>query len=86
MASLGFFAPMALKPIFVALMIVAAPMGMVIGELAMLAIYFGVFLPFGLVFRIIGRDALQRSICKQNATYWQSKAPPPSAASYYRQS
>ncbi len=85
-AILGFTASFALKPVFVTMMLVATPVGMVIGELAMATIFFGVFLPFGLVFRIIGRDALQRSIDKKVDTYWQRKMPPADAASYYRQS
>jgi hypothetical protein len=82
----GVFLPKAVKPLFRGLTIMAAPIGMVIGEFAMLLIYFGVFLPFGLVFRIVKRDALQLKFDRKATTYWQPKRQPGGAASYYRQS
>ncbi|MEK6235643.1 MAG: hypothetical protein N2C14_13120 [Planctomycetales bacterium] len=82
----GFLAPSLLKPVFVTLMLLAAPLGMVIAELAMLLIYFGVFLPIGLVFRLARRDGLDRTMDKKATTYWRSKKQPGGPASYYRQS
>ena len=85
LAIAGAALPSAVKPVFLALTIVAMPIGMVIGELAMLIIFFGVFLPFGLVFRILRRDALQLTLTKQAKSYWQTKKQPNGATSYYRQ-
>ncbi|MEM7476533.1 MAG: hypothetical protein AAF483_16215 [Planctomycetota bacterium] len=82
----GFVAPQLLKPIFLALMIITIPIGMVVGELAMMFIYFLVFLPLGLVMRMAGRDALQLRIKKETSSYWETKKKPKSAASYYQQS
>jgi hypothetical protein len=78
--------PSVLKPVFLALTIVATPIGMVIGELAMLTIYLGVFLPFGLVFRIAKRDSLELRLDQSKDSYWQAKKQPVNIASYYRQS
>lgn len=86
MAVTGWFRPRSIKLIFVGLTIVAIPIGIVVGELAMLAIYFLVFLPIGLAFRIVGRDNLQLRTDRTAITYWQSKKQPAGAASYYRQS
>ena len=83
---IGLVAPTVLKPVFLALTIVAMPIGIVIGELAMLMIFFGVFLPLGLVFRIAGRDALQLRVDRASESYWEAKRKPASIASYYRQS
>jgi hypothetical protein len=82
----GVVMPQAVKPIFLALMIVAAPIGIVIGEASMLLIYFGVFLPMALIFRVVGRDALQINVDREATTYWQAKRRPTSASSYFRQS
>ena len=82
----GWIWPQILKPIFLGLSLVATPIGMVVGELAMLFIYYAVFLPFGLVFRAIDRDALQMRVQRGSKTYWQPKKQATSAASYYRQS
>ena len=86
MAGLGLVVPAVLRPIFVGLSLVGIPIGMVIGELTMLLIFFGVFVPIGLFFRVIKRDALQLKIDPECNSYWQRKRPPSSVASYYRQS
>jgi hypothetical protein len=82
----GLCLPKAIKPLFLALTLVALPIGMLIGEVAMLLVYFGVFLPIGLLFRITGRDALQLKFDRDSPTYWQPKKRPKRAESYYRQS
>ncbi len=78
-------APKAVKPVFIGLSIVAIPIGMVLGELVMLLIYFGVFLTIGMAFRLMRRDALQLHVDRDADTYWQPKKQPPSTISYYRQ-
>ena len=83
-AALSFVWPEAIKPIFVGLMLAAAPIGMVVGELAMLLIFLGVFLPISLIFRLLGRDALRLKVDKNATTYWQPKNEPKQASSYYR--
>lgn len=78
--------PRLVKPLFVACTLLTAPIGLVIGELALFLIYATVFCPLGILFRIIRRDALRRSIDRDRASYWQVKEQPKSVASYYRQS
>ncbi len=86
LAIAGVVHPRAVRPAFLGLTIVAAPIGIVVGELAMLAMFFGVFMPIGLIFRIVKRDALQLKFDRQAKTYWQSKKQPRDVASYFRQS
>ena len=86
LAIVGMAVPSGLKPVFLALTIAATPIGMVVGELAMLAIYFCVFLPFGLVFRLAKRDSLGLRLDQDCHSYWQAKKQSASNASYYRQS
>jgi hypothetical protein len=86
LAAAGFARPRALKPVFLVLTVVTAPIGIVIGELAMAAVYLGVFLPIGLAFRLMRRNALQLRFNKRAETYWQDKKPPGRPADYYRQS
>jgi len=85
-AGVGLLFPQGLKPVFLVLSIAAIPIGMVIGEVAMLLIYFGLFLPLSLVFRLIGRDALQLGRPTVKTSYWQEKRKPTDVSSYYRQS
>src|SRR3954462_14511528 len=82
----GVFAPAAIKPIFIALTVITLPIGMVIGELTLLIVFFGVLLPLGLFFRLIKRDALQLKLERTGSTHWQPKKQPSGLASYYRQS
>jgi hypothetical protein len=86
LAAAGWAWPQVLRPVFLALSLMATPIGLLLGELAMLLIYFGVFLPIGLVFRVIGRDALGRRFEPEASSYWQPKKQPRDVASYYRQS
>ena len=85
LALVGLVIPMALKPVFIGLMLIALPIGMVISELVMVLIYFGVFLPIGICFKLVKRDALKRSLDAQSETYWKPKKAAKNAGSYYRQ-
>jgi hypothetical protein len=85
LAAIGTRFPSAVKPLFVGLTLVALPIGLVIGELAMLLVFFGVFLPIGIVIRIMQRDNLQLRLDRSATTYWQPKSSPVTVRSYYRQ-
>ena len=83
-AILAFVLPQTVKPIFLGLMLISAPIGMILGELAMLLIFFGIFVPISLIFRLMRRDALGLKIDRNAETYWQPKAEPNFPSSYYR--
>lgn len=85
LCGLGLWRPGLLKPVFLGLMFVTLPIGLVVGELAMLLIYLGLFLPMAVVFRMLGRDALQRKLTKGNDTFWQPRPQPAGSRSYFRQ-
>ena len=78
--------PTSIKPIFLTLMVITSPIGLIVGELSMITIYFGLFLPLSLAFRVTGRDALQLKRPQSSTTYWQQKKQPASVSNYYRQS
>jgi hypothetical protein len=85
LAAAGLFCAPTLKPIFLGLTILVLPIGLVVGELSMLLIFFGVFLPIGFVFRLLNRDRLQLDFDTAARTYWEEKPQPKSVAGYYRQ-
>ena len=85
-AFIALIAPSFIKPVFITLALVATPIGMVIGELAMFLIYLIAFLPISLCFRVTGRDALLLHIDRKAETYWSTKKRAATAMSYYRQS
>lgn len=78
--------PGLLKWIFVAISVVTFPIGFVLGEVIMVAIFAIAFVPMALLFRVVRRDALQRNIDRTADTYWQAKEQPKNTTSYYRQS
>lgn len=84
-AAVGWIRPRLVKPVFIALAMVATPIGMVVGELIMLLVYYVVFVPMGLWFRIMRRDALRINGAAADS-YWEPVSQPKSVASYYRQS
>ena len=86
LAVLGSLWPQILKPIFVGAMVVTFPIGLVISEVVLVLIYLIAFVPVALVFRLIGRDALERRLDRRASTYWQTKTQAPDKKSYLRQS
>ncbi len=77
-------APPILKLPFIATSLVGMPLGVLVGELLLSIIFFAIFVPLGVLFRLIGRDALQLQIDRRAETYWQRKRQPTGAASYLR--
>ncbi|MBS0262795.1 MAG: hypothetical protein JSS02_12650 [Planctomycetes bacterium] len=84
-AMAGFLKPQILKWPFVITSLIAFPIGLVVSEVAQLLIFLLVFTPIALIFRLIGRDSLQRTIDRQASSYWQPKRQPRDLRSYYRQ-
>lgn len=80
----AFWQPRLVRPVFVGLILLTAPIGMIVGELALLLMFFAIFFPISLWSRIVRRDALQLRIDREADTYWQSKSEPKDAAGYYR--
>ena len=81
---LGLAWPTALRPVFVGWMIAVFPVGWVVSRTLLAAIYYLVFMPLALWFRLRGRDALRLRKPATN-THWLPKPAPQGAASYYGQ-
>ena len=84
-AGIGWLQPRWLKPVFLGLSLLFLPIGIVVSEAALLLIYFGLFTPMGLFFRLIGRDRLERQLDRQAKSYWKPKRQPNGPASYLKQ-
>ena len=81
---LSFVQATLLKPLYVGLMVVAAPIGLVISYALMTVIYFGLFVPVGLLFRVLGRDPLQKYPDPNATSYWHVRGTPRAPPSYLR--
>jgi hypothetical protein len=56
--------------VYLVLMVVTLPIGFVVSLVLMSAFYFGLLTPLGLIFRVIGRDALRRKFDPKAPSYW----------------
>lgn len=81
----GLLRPRWLRPIFVAWMVAAFPIGWLVSTLALCLLYFGLFTPIGFVLRLLGRDALERRPVQGRDTFWVRKHSPVDARQYLRQ-
>ncbi|MBX7167421.1 MAG: hypothetical protein K1X74_13915 [Pirellulales bacterium] len=77
--------PQWVKYPFLGLSLVTWPIGFVVSHLALGLIYFGIFTPVALVFRLIGRDALRRKLDRSAASYWEPYNPNRGPERYLRQ-
>jgi hypothetical protein len=84
-AVLALTKPMLLRFPFLFLSILTSPIGMVLGEVIVAVIYFGVFTPLAVLFGLIGRRPLDWRLQRQAATYWQPKKYRRTPASYFQQ-
>ena len=85
LCGVGRVAPKFLRPVFLGLTVVTLPIGLIAGEVAMLLIYFGLFLPMSIVFRMTGRDSLGRRSQPSEKTFWRERKQPSGPGSYYLQ-
>lgn len=82
---LGTLAPGLLRPIFVGWMIAAFPIGWTISLIVTAVMFYGLFTPIGLFFRLIGRDVLDRKLQPDAETYWTPKTTPSDPRRYFKQ-
>lgn len=80
----GLIAPMALRPVFTAWMAVAFPIGWVVSRVVLAALYYLVFTPIALVFRLMQRDALHLRKTS-GSSHWTPKPHSADASQYFKQ-
>jgi predicted membrane metal-binding protein len=78
--------PRILRPLNIVWAYVGLVLSMIVSPIIMGLIYFIVFTPVSLFFRITGRDALNRRFDRKLTSYWLERTPPgPDGASLPRQ-
>jgi hypothetical protein len=83
--TLGLIRPEWVRFIYVGWMILAFPIGWTISQIILAAMFFGLFAPIGLIFRLLGRDALQRAHRPALESYWQPKNVSTDLRRYFKQ-
>ena len=82
---LGSVAPATMKPAYVGLTLIGFPIGFVVNGVILALLWFCVFTPIALFFRLTGRDSLQRAIEPSRSSYWVSRTSGGSRKQYLRQ-
>jgi predicted MFS family arabinose efflux permease len=81
----GLAAPTVVRPVYVVWMTLAFPIGWTVSHLMMLAAFFLVLTPVGLLMRLCGRDPMQRRFDRDAKTYWLPRPSRSDLKSYFRQ-
>jgi hypothetical protein len=81
----GLVRPEWLRPIFVTWMVLAFPIGWTLSQVILGVLFYGLFLPIGLAFRLAGRDPLRLRRAPEPATYWTTKPAPAGPRRYFQQ-
>ena len=75
----------ATRIIYLGLILVTLPIGLVASFLLLAIFYFLILTPLGLFFRLVGRDPLCRKLDSNTSSYWVSHRQPDSLDSYFHQ-
>jgi len=80
----GLVRPRFVRPVFVVWLMLSFPIGWAVSRLILAVLFYGVFTPIGVVFRMMGRDVLKLRPDRRSDSYWTPKDQS-SGRSYYRQ-
>ena len=78
-------APALTKPFYLAWYFIACCIGLVVGNLLLVLVFYSIFTGIGLLLRVLRRVAVRRTLDKRATTYWQEARPPTDLRRYYRQ-
>jgi hypothetical protein len=73
------------KGLYLAFVVVTLPIGWTIGHALMFLFFYGLLMPVGLFFRLIGRDALHCRLDPQAPSYWTAHKPAQGKKRYFQQ-
>jgi len=77
--------PVVTRCIYVGLMSLTFPIGMVVSFVLLAAFYYLLLTPVGLIFRLFGRDPLHRRFDRAAKSYWIARSPVGSIKRYFNQ-
>jgi hypothetical protein len=82
---LGLMKPRAVRAIYVGWTVLAFPIGWLVSTTILALLFYGIFAPIALAFRLFGRDPLARRHTDVQ-TYWRPKPAARGMREYFRQS
>jgi Saxitoxin biosynthesis operon protein SxtJ len=81
----GLLCPWLIRPIYVGWMVLAFPIGWTVSQAMLALMFYGLFTPIGLLFRLTGRDLLQRGRRPRAESYWSPKPSTTDPRRYFKQ-
>ncbi len=72
------------RPVFIGMTLIGWPIGFVVSTVLLSLIYFLMFTPLGLLFRLLGRDPMRRKLHGKAESYWITRENQRKPASYLR--
>jgi len=82
---IAFLSPGTTRLIYLGLTLAALPIGLAVSFILLAALYFGILTPLAIIFRLIGRDALNRKFDSDVDSYWITHHQPDSLDRYFNQ-
>ncbi len=83
--AVGWLSPAFMRIVYVGMACAAYPVGLVLGQAALAAVYYLVLAPTGLVLRALGYDPMDRRFDGQAETYWTPRSLEERVSRYFRQ-
>lgn len=77
--------PQGNRPLFVALSLLAFPIGFVVSHIVLAVLFFAILTPVGLALRLLGRDLLDRGFESEKKSYWVDLPQAIQKRDYFRQ-
>jgi len=82
---LGLIQPPAIRWVYTGWLVAAFPIGWTVSQLMLAVLFYGVFTPVAVVFRIMKRDVLRLRRPRSTDTFWVAKAQSTDSREYLRQ-
>jgi hypothetical protein len=71
------------RPVYVAWHFIGGTIGFIVSNLLLVATYYLIVTPIGLLLRCVGKDPLERRIDRHATSYWKGAAKPPDTEDYF---
>ena len=81
----GFIRLEVLRILFLLATYLALPIGMVVSSVILMAIYYLILTPIGIVLRVTGYDPMRRNFNPDASTYWVLRNPVADSERYFKQ-
>ena len=81
----GLALPVLIRPVYVVMMAISFPIGLVISTVLLGIIFYLVITPVGLLMRLLGYDAMHRKLDPAMTSYWIKRPAQTAVGRYFRQ-